>query len=240
MKISFNFIVFFLLLIQIVDNINAGVEAFSLVMSNKSLVGIDLKSKCKLILASQSPRRREILDMIGLSNQYEVKPSPFDEDEIRDELKASVDPYRYTQVMAERKAQACACLFDCDESSSSMPIVVIGSDTIVDLDGTILEKPKSEENAMEMLQNLSGRKHSVHTGVALYSSINKFSEPVITFTETAQVEFAELSDDDMKEYIASGEPMDKAGSYGIQGIGGQFVKKIEGDFFAVMGFPMHR
>lgn len=186
-------------------------------ISRKSLVGIDLASKCKLVLASQSPRRREILDMIGLSGQYLVKPSPFDENEIRDDLKLSATPKKYTQVMAERKAHALAVADFGVESSHDLPIIVIGSDTIVDLDGIILEKPLNDESAIQMLHRLSGRKHEVHTGVALYSSKNQFGKPVISFTETAEVEFAALTEDDIKSYVATREPMDKAGSYGIQG-----------------------
>eukprot|EP00814_Leptocylindrus_danicus_P011310 CAMPEP_0116028348 /NCGR_PEP_ID=MMETSP0321-20121206/15339_1 /TAXON_ID=163516 /ORGANISM="Leptocylindrus danicus var. danicus, Strain B650" /LENGTH=227 /DNA_ID=CAMNT_0003502213 /DNA_START=141 /DNA_END=824 /DNA_ORIENTATION=+ len=209
--------------------------------NNNSLVPLDISNKCKLVLASQSPRRVEILNMIGLMNQFRAQPSPFDEDEIRDELKKQVNPPEYTRIMAERKAQALPLAGGCqEEMESSLPVIVIGSDTIVDLDGTILEKPRSEEEAVGMLRKLSGRKHQVHTGVALYSSINQFQDPVSSFTETAQVEFAQLSEADIAAYVASGEPMDKAGSYGIQGIGGQFVKGISGDFFAVMGFPMHR
>ena len=218
-------LLFQLCLIAPVSSLSYTRSCTSLTMSasgHKSLVGVNLSSKCKLVLASQSPRRREILDMIGLNGQYSVKPSPFDEDEIRDELKLNATPKKYTQVMAERKAHALA-ISDFGDSSYDLPVIVIGSDTIVDLDGTILEKPSDEENAVKMLQRLSGRKHEVHTGVALYSSINKFSEPVISFTETAEVEFAPLSDDDIKAYVSTREPMDKAGSYGIQG---KFCTKI--------------
>lgn len=159
--------------------------------------------------------------MIGLMNQFRAQPSPFDEDEIRDELKKQVDPREYTRIMAERKAQALPLAGGCQEemeSSDKLPVIVIGSDTIVDLDGTILEKPRSEEEAVEMLRKISGRKHQVHTGVALYSSVNQFQDPVSSFTETAQVEFAQLSEADIAAYVSSGEPMDKAGSYGIQGM----------------------
>eukprot|EP00979_Chaetoceros_neogracilis_P017724 scaffold10267_cov270-Chaetoceros_neogracile.AAC.22 len=121
---------------------------------------------------------------------------------------------------------------------------ILGSDTIVDKDGVILEKPKSEEQAIEMLSTLSNSWHEVHTGVALYkmnhSDGSNAIELVSSFTETAKVKFTKLSENDIHAYVKTGEPMDKAGSYGIQGIGGQMIECMEGDFFAVMGLPMHR
>jgi septum formation protein len=119
---------------------------------------------------------------------------------------------------------------------------ILGSDTIVDKDGMILEKPKSEEDARRMLSLLSGSWHEVHTGVAIYKVNHRTDEVLLvsSFTETAQVKFTMLSDEDIDAYVQTGEPMDKAGGYGIQGIGGQIVERLEGDFFAVMGLPMHR
>lgn len=210
----------------------------SMQLMGHSLVGVDVASKCRLVLASQSPRRAEILEMMGLKGQFEAQVSPFDEGSIRDDLKGNVEPTEYTRIMAENKAQACGLSFS--NETNDKPTLVLGSDTIVDLDGSILEKPISEEQAKEMLTQMSGRKHFVHTGVAIYSSINSYETPITSFTETAEVHFAELTEQDILNYIASKEPMDKAGSYGIQGIGGQFVKSINGDFFTVMGFPMHR
>ena len=114
---------------------------------------------------------------------------------------------------------------------------VIGSDTIVDLEGSILEKPVDEKDAKNMLSRLAGQWHKVHTGVSIYSSSNQYETPVSSFTETAEVKFADLTPADIDAYINTREPMDKAGSYGIQGIGGQIVECIQGDFFAVMGLP---
>ena len=106
-----------------------------------------------------------------------------------------------------------------------------------------MEKPKDEADAFNMIQSLSGNWHQVHTGVAVYAiGIDGSNEEqlMFSFTDTAQVKFADLREHDIRSYISSKEPMDKAGSYGIQGIGGQLVEKMEGDFFTVMGLPMHR
>lgn len=195
----------------------------------------------KLILASQSPRRREILDMIGLSNRYIVQPSPLDEEKLQIELASQNDitPTVYARTLAERKAHAMAVTLLDNEGVT----LVIGSDTIVDLDGSIMEKPKDEEDAYNMLSQLSGNWHQVHTGVAVYGTgLHKGEEEslLFSFTETSKVQFATLSHEDIQSYIATKEPMDKAGSYGIQGIGGQMVKQLDGCYFTIMGLPMHR
>lgn len=160
----------------------------------------------------------------------------------------SISPPKYAQKLAESKAHALA-LHMVDEASGEKTTYsghdfsfILGSDTIVDKGGCILEKPKSEEDAKRMLLMLSGTWHEVHTGVAIYK-VNHGTdeiELVSTFTETAKVKFTTLSEEDIHAYIQTGEPMDKAGAYGIQGIGGQMVERMEGDFFAVMGLPMHR
>jgi septum formation protein len=193
-----------------------------------------------LILASQSPRRREILDMMGLKDKFTATPSPLDESALQVRL-AKENPVHYTRKLAEEKAKALGVAIS---STVTKPTLVLGSDTIVDLDGKILEKPKDESEAKQMLSSLSERTHSVHTGVAFYhvstSSNNGAPILITSFTDTAQVSFAKLSEADIDAYIATGEPMDKAGSYGIQGIGGQIVSNVVGDFFTVMGLPMHR
>lgn len=180
----------------------------------------------KLILASQSPRRREILEMMGLKGLFEATPSPLDETKLQKELVArNLSPPEYTRVLAEDKAKALAI--------TRQNGLVLGSDTIVDLDGVILEKPRDASDAKRMLRMLSGVQHSVHTGVALYTVKEGSVELVRSFTETAKVQFATLSEVDIEAYVASGEPMDKAGAYGIQGMGGQMVSAVNGDFFAV-------
>lgn len=170
----------------------------------------------RLILASASPRRREILEKMGYS--FEVRPSNADES-----LPADIPPAEAAVLLAKRKALSIVC----DEG-----FVVLGSDTAVVADGKILGKPKDTAEAFEMLRMLSGRVHSVFTGVCAASGGN--ADCLVNET---RVEFYPLSDEMIKSYIATGEPMDKAGSYGIQGAGCVLVKKIDGDFFSVMGLP---
>jgi len=214
-------------------------ERPSLLVSNLHHLGNDGDDKIRLILASQSPRRREILDMLGLTGLYSATPSPLDESAVQSQLvKESFSPIEYTRTLAEKKAEALAQVLSQDSSTKST--LVLGSDTIVDLDETILEKPTDVESAIIMLSKLSGEWHQVHTGVALYHVQPDNVNLVASFTDTARVKFSELSKEDIEAYVATGEPMDKAGSYGIQGIGGQLVERIEGDFFSVMGLPMHR
>lgn len=191
---------------------------------------------------------QEILDMMGLKNQYVILPSPLDEKALQNELTDrtyAVSPPKYAQILAEQKAKAVGDSFlrtkeHTNTYNTTIDTYVIGSDTIVDLDGEILEKPTDEADARTMLTRLSGRWHSVHTGVSIYSSTNNYTTPITSFTETAQVKFTQLTTADIEAYLQTQEPMDKAGSYGIQGIGGQLVESIQGDFFAVMGLPMHK
>jgi len=200
----------------------------------------------RLILASQSPRRREILDMMGLKEKYTTCPSPLNEEELQIKLsKTDLCPEKYTQILAEEKANALAQQIVATNSDHEVTFI-LGSDTIVALNGNILEKPKDHENAVEMLSRLSGEWHDVHTGVALYridhsktSTDSDRLQLAVSYTETSRVKFASLSKNDIEAYVNTGEPMDKAGAYGIQGIGGQFVERMEGDFFTVMGLPMH-
>jgi len=245
------------------DNSNNSANSMSETNQKSLLVSqmsrLTLHGPVRLILASQSPRRREILDMMGLAGKYHVRPSPLDETALQIQLAEGGDitPKRYTQLLAESKARALVesgISLDggADDRASGedgwITTFVLGSDTIVDLDGTILEKPKNKTHAVEMLQRLSGSWHEVHTGVSLYrvrynptntNDETTSSELAASFVDTARVKFANLGEEDIRAYVATGEPMDKAGSYGIQGVGGQFVERIEGDFFTVMGLPMH-
>ena len=203
----------------------------------------DPNATLRLILASQSPRRTEILEMMGLAGRFSASPSPLDEEKLQIELaQKDITPSDYARTLAERKAHAYA--FDGSIDKGSGVALILGSDTIVDLDGNIMEKPKSEESAYTMLSSLSGNWHYVHTGVACYQyrAGESVEEPELkfSFTDTARVKFSTLTDKDIRAYIDTKEPFDKAGSYGIQGIGGQLVERIEGDFFSVMGLPMHR
>jgi septum formation protein len=198
--------------------------------------------KIRLILASQSPRRKEILDMMGLQGKFQVKHSPLDETAMQKELK-SMDPVEYTRILAEQKTMALAQTLP--STTSTTTTLILGSDTIVVYGGSILEKPVDEADAVRMLGQLQGKRYVVHTGVALVrvdSATTTTSGGVLqpprvqlmeSFTDTATVQFAPLTEADIAAYVATGEPMDKAGSYGIQGVGGQLVSAVEGDFFTV-------
>eukprot|EP00617_Octactis_speculum_P005666 CAMPEP_0185781134 /NCGR_PEP_ID=MMETSP1174-20130828/101312_1 /TAXON_ID=35687 /ORGANISM="Dictyocha speculum, Strain CCMP1381" /LENGTH=229 /DNA_ID=CAMNT_0028470997 /DNA_START=133 /DNA_END=822 /DNA_ORIENTATION=+ len=205
--------------------------------SSQSLIAkSNLLSQARIVLASQSPRRREIFDLLGLSGQYDIVVSDFEENL----NKAEYTPGTYAETNAIYKARDVA-----SKILEDHPLVVVGSDTIVDLDGVILEKPRSEEEAKTMLRRLSGRSHLVHSGVGIVTCFGEMdagavSREEVTFHETTKVFFGTLSDEEIEAYVKSGEPLDKAGSYGIQGLGGQFVDRIEGCYFNVMGFPMRR
>ncbi|KAI0560488.1 Maf protein [Gracilaria domingensis] len=180
-----------------------------------------LKQK-RIVLASQSPRRREILKLIGL--EFVPEASSFAEDLAKSSF---ATPNDYAQKTAEQKA------LDVWRKHQGVDLV-IGSDTIVVSEGRILEKPASEADALRMLRSLSGRWHTVVTAVAFVCK-----GELTSFCEEARVCFDNLTDDMISAYVKTGEPMDKAGAYGIQGRGGAFVKKIDGCYFCVMGLPMN-
>ncbi|KAA8494081.1 N-acetylserotonin O-methyltransferase-like protein [Porphyridium purpureum] len=186
----------------------------------------------RVILASASPRRKEILTTLGL--RFEVEPSRFEETLDKSQF-AGPDAY----VLENAKLKA---LDVCTRMSDQDYDLVIGSDTIVVQDGQILEKPVSEAHAFEMLSALSGRSNTVMSAVALYTRCGPGGSLALArlFCEQTQVFFAELSPALIWSYIKTQEPMDKAGAYGIQGVGGCFVERIVGDYFAVMGLPQHR
>jgi septum formation protein len=170
-----------------------------------------------LVLASQSPRRSEILRQAGIS--FTVRAVPVDETPIPGER-----PEDYVQRLAEAKARAV---------ESAPDEVVLGADTTVVIDGEMLGKPADEADARRMLEKLEGRRHHVVTGICL----KRGDEAERDWAET-QVWFAAMSAAEVEEYVASGEPMDKAGAYAIQGLASKFVEKIEGCYFNVMGLPL--
>ena len=176
----------------------------------------------RIILASGSPRRRELLAQIGIKT--EVIPS------YADESTDIAEPEKRVEELARRK---------CEDVARDIPSgIFLGADTIVSIDGEILGKPADEEDAKEMLRKISGRTHQVYTGVAL---MQKEAGNVMRkglFSEKTDVTVAELDDLDIDEYIASGEPMDKAGAYGIQGSFAKFVKRIDGEYSNVVGLPL--
>ncbi|ELQ6169707.1 septum formation inhibitor Maf [Cronobacter dublinensis] len=172
-----------------------------------------------LYLASGSPRRQELLGMLGVS--FERLVPGVEEQRAEKEV-----PQDYVTRLARDKARAGVAL-------AARDLPVLGADTIVVLDGDVLEKPRDAAHAAEMLRRLSGQTHQVMTAVALADSLRVRERLVIT-----RVTFRALTAQDIAAYVESGEPMDKAGAYGIQGLGGCFVRSIEGSYHAVVGLPL--
>ena len=171
-----------------------------------------------LILASQSPRRKELLDSIGFD--FKCIPSEADEN-----ITGVTNPKELTMQLALTKAREVRKKLSGD--------VVLGADTVVELDGVILGKPLNGEDAAGMLKMLSGRTHTVTTGVAICT--DGCDE---VFSVSAEVEFYDLTDAEIEDYVSTGEPMDKAGAYGIQGLGMTLVREVRGDFYTVVGLPV--
>ncbi len=174
-----------------------------------------------LVLASASPRRRELLARAGF--EFEVTPADVDERQRDREL-----PKAYVSRLAFEKAETVAAGL-----SDGRLQVVLGADTIVVVDDDILSKPRDTQDAREMLRRLSGRSHDVLTGVALLRGPERRSA-----VEQTRVSLVELADDVIEWYLTTGEPMDKAGAYGVQGIASQFVERIEGSYTNVVGLPV--
>lgn len=174
----------------------------------------------RVILASQSPRRRELLTLVGIA--HEVRPADIDESVMPDE-----SPVPHCERLARAKAQVLA--------ERHPDAVVIAADTIVVLDGDILGKPRDAAEARAMVARLSGRTHTVFTAMAVARDGRTESA-----VEEVQVTFRPLTPEAVAEYVATGEPLDKAGAYGIQGFGATIVERIDGDFFSVMGLGLRR
>ncbi|WP_350313135.1 Maf-like protein [Dickeya fangzhongdai] len=172
-----------------------------------------------LYLASASPRRRELLTLLDLS--FDILKI-----DVAEQRKPDETPEQYVSRLACDKAAAGV-------ATAPVDLPVLGADTIVVLNGQVLEKPRDEEDAARILRALSGQRHQVMTALALADRRESVSARVVT-----EVQFRTLSDDEITQYIASGEPMDKAGAYGIQGKGGCFVKSIFGSYHAVVGLPL--
>ncbi|KAK3543861.1 hypothetical protein QTP70_030054 [Hemibagrus guttatus] len=189
-----------------------------------------------VVLASASPRRQEILTNAGM--RFEVVPSWFKETLDKALFKM---PYAYAVETAKQKALEVAQRMPLKHLKK--PDIVIGADTVVTVDGLILEKPVDKQDAYCMLSRLSGKEHSVYTGVVIvlcYEGEGGETEhEVVEFYEETKVKFADLSEEMLWEYINSGEPMDKAGGYGIQALGGMLVEYVQGDFLNVVGFPLN-
>ena len=177
-------------------------------------------SECRVILASGSPRRHELLNLVGI--QHEVRPANIDE-----AIRARETPRRFAERLAREKASAVA--------TRDPNLITIGADTIVVINRKILGKPANAAQAAAMLRQLSGREHTVVTAVAV-SRGKKLRSAV----EEVRVRFRTLRPGEINAYIATGEPMDKAGAYGIQGYGATIVECIDGDYFSVMGLSLVR
>lgn len=196
-----------------------------------------MSQKIDIILASGSPRRRELLEREGVP--FTVRVSEVDEALDPDILR---DPREAAKKLAERKAGAIVQeVLGADYVGAA---AVIGADTMVALDGRIYGKPADEEDAKRILRELSGRVHQVVTGVSVWLISAPDKENVSlgfrTLAETSHVTFKNLSDEEIEAYVATGEPMDKAGAYGIQGEGGALVKGVSGDYDNVVGLPVKR
>jgi septum formation protein len=173
-----------------------------------------------VILASQSPRRRELLTLVGIP--HEVRPADIDENMLPNE-----EPRAHCERLAREKVAAIA--------AREPDALVIGSDTIVVLDGDVLGKPADEAEARATLARLGGRSHTVMTAIAV-----RYRGRERTAVEEVGVTFHPLSAEDIEAYVATREPMDKAGAYGIQGFGATIVERVDGDYFSVMGLGLRR
>ncbi len=175
-----------------------------------------------IILASASPRRKQLLEQVGCT--FQVIPSTKEEPKL-DHL----PPHEGVMLLARQKAE--------DTANTIQSGIVIGADTIVATGRHILGKPRDEEEAFAMLSKLQGKRHDVYTGICV---IRQPEGKTITEYEKTAVYFAPMSREEILGYIATGEPMDKAGAYGIQGYGAVYIQKVEGCYFNVMGLPLHR
>ncbi|HXF34290.1 MAG TPA: Maf family protein [Candidatus Acidoferrales bacterium] len=177
----------------------------------------------RIILASASPRRLELLRSLGLD--VDVTPSGYHEPET-----PQLSPAELATAHAREKLAAALTQI------GAPAVPVVAADTVVDVDGAALNKPKDETDAARMLSALSGREHFVHTAFALALPAGE----TVQERSTTAVRFYRLSPDEIDDYVATGEPLDKAGAYGIQGLAAALVESIKGDFYTVMGFPLAR
>lgn len=176
----------------------------------------------ELILASNSPRRRELLGQMGIKNFKMISP------DVDESVEPGLSPAEIVERLSRRKAAAAA-------GKAGPDCLIIAADTVVALDGAVLGKPRNKEGAFAMLAALSGREHHVYTGVTVLQG-----ERTVTEHEETAVAFRALEEEEIWGYIATGEPMDKAGAYGIQGLGALLVSGIRGDYCNVVGLPVFR
>ncbi|MBQ9699819.1 MAG: septum formation protein Maf [Lachnospiraceae bacterium] len=192
----------------------------------------------KIYLASKSPRRKELMTQIGY--EFDILVSE------RDEVISGTEPEDVVKELSMQKAyeierilleRSGGKLLEAHEGYDG--VVIIGADTVVSYEGAILGKPADEDDAYRMLSMIQGRTHKVSTGVAIVV-VNSTERKVYNFAETTDVHMYEMSDEDIREYISTGEGVDKAGSYAIQGIGAKYIKGIAGDYNNVVGLPIGR
>lgn len=186
----------------------------------------------RIILASSSPRRKEILSQAGIS--FEVLALH------REEKSCFNTPKELVQDLAAQKAEATAEFFMMRENALKEDIMVIGADTVVAWQGNVLGKPKNEQDAFAMLSVLQGNAHQVYTGVSVICLYPNGTRKQISFAEETKVFIAPMTAEEIRSYIETKEPMDKAGSYAIQGKFARHIERIEGDYYNVVGFPLHR
>jgi septum formation protein len=191
-----------------------------------------MNKNIKIILASKSPRRHALLASLGV--KFDVLASKLPE------IVTETAPEKIVEELSRQKAED---VYRVIKSKTNEPLLVIGADTVVSVDGEILGKPTDEEDAFRMLRLLQGRTHQVYTGVTLvYDTQNaeNYGIAKLTFNMCTDVTFYPVSDCEIREYISTGDPMDKAGAYGIQSGGARFVKEIRGDYNNVVGLPVSR
>jgi septum formation protein len=180
----------------------------------------------EIILASASDRRQELMKRI--TENFKIIVSDFDEDSVA----FKGDCREYVKILAEGKATNVS-----KKLSNDLKSIIIGCDTIVSINNKVLGKPKTKEEAFSMLMELSGQKHQVYSGIAL---MDNESKKVITDFQCTDVFFSRLEEEDIRAYIETGDPMDKAGAYGIQGRAGVFVEQIRGCYYNVVGLPLNK
>lgn len=187
-----------------------------------------------IILASASPRRRELMQQVGL--EFEIRVSNVEE------VVTTTVPCEVVLQLSSQKAEAVAAELEKENADKYdlTECLVLGADTIVSYGGVILGKPKDTEQAKEMLRQLSGKKHEVYTGVTFVYWNTRGERKSHAFYECTQVEFAEMTEAEIQEYVATKDPLDKAGSYGIQGFCARYIKGISGDYNNVVGLPVGR
>nr|ACO15333.1 N-acetylserotonin O-methyltransferase-like protein [Caligus clemensi] len=194
-----------------------------------------LRKGYEIVLSSASPRRKEILSL-GLPCPFRVQPSTAEENLNKKDYLDK--PQNYAMDTASLKSKAVMEAFKRDEEKN---LLIIGSDTVIFFQGAIIGKPQEKEDAIKILESLSGKSHEVYSGVSLLFKA-KGSDDVLShsFFEETKLHFDNLPADVIKAYVDTGVPMDKAGAYGIQALGGTLIKRIEGDYYNVMGFPLHK